>query len=180
MADSPTVCPFCNDSILIPEEFFGSEVECPTCHKQFFIPKVMEEESVEELESDSVGTFDCPTCGTTNTLPKDFTGKLKCQGCQKEIEVINDDTIPCPHCGQSVSRKDTTCIFCQRAINEPSGQEKDKDAESEDVKEPGATKNTESEVAATTDSEGNETETDKSLETPILVENNSQKTSVCS
>ena len=119
MADSPTVCPFCNDSILIPEEFFGSEVECPTCHKQFLIPKITEEESVEDLNSNEVGTFDCPTCGKTNVLPKSFTGKFQCQGCQKEIEVINDDTISCPHCGKSISKKDTTCMFCQRAINEP-------------------------------------------------------------
>ena len=119
MADSPTVYPFCNDSILIPEEFFGSEVECPTCHKQFLIPKITEEESVEDLNSNEVGTFDCPTCGKTNVLPKSFTGKFQCQGCQKEIEVINDDTISCLHCGKSISKKDTTCMFCQRAINEP-------------------------------------------------------------
>ena len=119
MADSPTVCPFCNDSILIPEEFFGTEVECPSCHKQFLIPKVTEEESSEDLNTNEFGTFDCPTCGTTNTLPKSFTGKFNCQGCKKEIEVINDDTISCPHCGKPVSKKDTTCIFCQREINEP-------------------------------------------------------------
>ena len=119
MADKPTECPFCNDSILIPEEFFGTEVECPTCHKQFLMPKVTEEESTEDLNSNEFGTFDCPTCGTTNTLPKSFTGKFNCQSCQNEIEIINDDTIDCPHCGKSVSRKDTTCMFCQRAINEP-------------------------------------------------------------
>lgn len=133
MADSPTVCPFCNDSILIPEEFFGSEVECPTCHKQFFIPKVTEEENSEDLESANVGTFECPTCGATNTLPKDFAGKFKCQGCQKEIEVINDDTILCPHCGKSISRKDTTCIHCQRAINEPAATEKEVSAKPEQM-----------------------------------------------
>ena len=38
--------------------------------------------------------------------------------------------------------------------------------------EPGDTKDTESEVVTTEDSEGNETETDKSLEAPILIENN--------
>ena len=135
MADSPTVCPFCNDSILIPEEFFDSEVECPSCHKQFFMPKVTEEESTEDLNSNEFGTFDCPTCGTTNTLPKSFTGKFNCQGCQNEIEIINDDTIDCPHCGKSVSRKDTTCMFCQRAINEPAAPSPEPEAVMDEVPE---------------------------------------------
>ena len=135
MADSPTVCPFCNDSILIPEEFFGSEVECPSCHKQFFMPKITEEESTEG----EFGTFDCPHCGMTNTLSKSFTGKFNCQSCQKEIEIINDDMIPCPHCGKSVSKKDTTCIFCQRAINEPAAPAPEQEtapAESQEALQP--------------------------------------------
>lgn len=118
MADNQTICPFCNDSILIPEEFFGSDVECPSCHKQFFIPKVTEEEIVVETEGNDSRTFNCPLCGTQNVTRENFFGNLICKGCNKEIEIINEDFIPCPHCGKTVFKKDSTCVHCQRAINE--------------------------------------------------------------
>ena len=120
MADNPTTCPFCNDTILIPEEFFGSEVECPTCHKQFFIPKIeIDETPSGGLDNQELSIFICPLCGTENKVPSDFTGKLKCQMCKNEIEVVNEDTQQCPHCGANISKNDTTCMSCQRAVNEP-------------------------------------------------------------
>lgn len=129
MADNQTICPFCNDSILIPEEFFGSDVECPSCHKQFFIPKVTEEETVVETEGNDSRTFNCPECGAQNTAQENFFGKLICKGCKKEIEIINEDFIPCPHCGNTIFKKDSTCIYCQRAINEaPTAKKQKKNA----------------------------------------------------
>lgn len=119
MADSQTICPFCNDTILIPEEFFGSEVECPSCHKQFFIPKVAEEESVGSIDSPAMGEFDCPLCGGKNLITENFSGKMKCKCCQKEIEVINESLVPCPHCGKLIAPEDTTCMFCQRSPSDP-------------------------------------------------------------
>ena len=120
MADSQTVCPFCNDSILIPEEFLGSEVQCPRCQKQFFLPKTVEvPEAAEGMDNEIVGTFVCPLCGNENELPENFSGKVDCQFCHKEIDVINADVRQCPHCGKNISKNDTTCIYCQRGIDEP-------------------------------------------------------------
>ena len=124
MADSQTICPFCNDTILIPEEFFGSEVECPNCHKQFFIPKVTEVEAAAgSIDSPAMGEFDCPLCGAKNQIPENFSGKMNCKSCSQEIEVINDAMIPCPYCGKLIASDDTTCIFCQRSLSEPSQKE---------------------------------------------------------
>lgn len=120
MADSQTVCPFCNDSILIPEEFYGSEIQCPRCQKQFFLPKNVEvSESAEGMDNEIVGTFVCPLCGNENELPEDFSGKVDCQFCHNEVDVINEDVRQCPHCGKNISKNDTTCIYCQRKIDEP-------------------------------------------------------------
>jgi len=55
---------------------------------------------------------------------------------------------------------------------EPGDVEEPESPEAAESEAPDATGNAESEVAATADSEKNETETDKSLETPILIENN--------
>lgn len=55
---------------------------------------------------------------------------------------------------------------------EPEDMEEPESPEAAESEAPDATENAESEVAATADSEKNETETDKSLETPILIENN--------
>ncbi|MBR2439770.1 MAG: hypothetical protein IKB25_06220 [Lentisphaeria bacterium] len=119
MADSQTICPFCNDTILIPEEFFGSDVECPNCHKQFFIPKVTEVEAAAgSIDSPAMGEFDCPLCGAKNQIPENFSGKMNCKACSKEIEVINEAMIPCPYCGKLIASDDTTCIFCQRSLSD--------------------------------------------------------------
>lgn len=120
MADSPTTCPFCNDSILIPEEFIGSEVECPNCHKQFMIPKVMEEE-----DTSSLVVIDCPSCGAQNTIEEDFTGSIKCRNCDTVLDISVDNMIRCPFCGKEIPEKDTTCMYCQREIqNNAVAQEK--------------------------------------------------------
>lgn len=55
---------------------------------------------------------------------------------------------------------------------EPGDVEEPESPEIAESETPDATENAESEVAATADSGKNETETDKSLETPILIENN--------
>ena len=138
MADNPTTCPFCNDTILIPEEFLGSEVECPSCHKQFFIPKVKEEISSGSIDSPAMGEFDCPLCGGKNQISENFSGKMKCKSCHKEIEVINEAMIPCPHCGKLISGEDTTCIFCQRSLSEPPLSKEEKAVSRENVPTPAA------------------------------------------
>lgn len=58
MADVEIACPFCEQSLEVPEDLFGQNVECPGCGKTFLLD-VAEEEDPPAAAEEAV----CPSCG---------------------------------------------------------------------------------------------------------------------
>lgn len=144
MGEFNTACPYCKTELIADEEWIGMEVECPSCGKNYTMPKVRKKRLIlpkvkglynkvfsvlnqflkkiqtaqNVLKREDTFISICPECGTEvelTVLQKDK--EYECLGCCEIFIAKEALERKCPYCEEMIKSKATVCRFCKKTIS---------------------------------------------------------------
>ena len=104
MAEFSIACPHCRQNLKVPEDMAGQVTECPSCNKQFSIPRIVPDES--RFSADEMS---CPSCGSR--MKKEAQICLKCGVRPADVWAKGDANF-CHACGNRINKGAKICLKC--------------------------------------------------------------------